>query len=148
MLKNGVEIADRFSLTRRLGGSDEISVWEAVDRKSNARVVLKLQRATDAPSALEAEYRARSGLVHPGIAKPLELVRDTDFICVVTELAPAGDLGTLRGRPYGKFLGYLQQVAEALRYLHASGWVYGDLKPANVLIDSAGQAHSEAAVPP
>ena len=71
MLKTGEEIADRFTLTRRLGGTDAAPVWEALDRRSNSTVVLKVQRSLAQGAVLEAEYNALRGFAHPGIARPL-----------------------------------------------------------------------------
>ena len=140
MLKTGVEIADRFNPTRRLGGSDDAPVWEAIDRSNNLRVVIKVQRVTAQGAGLEVEYNARRRLAHPGIAAPLELVRSGELEFLLTALAASGDLGSLRGQSYRAFLPQLQLLAQALGYLHTSGWVHGDLKPANVLLDAAGSA--------
>jgi eukaryotic-like serine/threonine-protein kinase len=140
MLKTGVEIADRFNPTRRLGGTDEAPVWEAIDRRSNLSVVIKVQRSVASGAGLEAEYHARRRLVHPGIAAPLELVRSGELELLLTNLAASGDLGSLRGQSYRAFLPQLQLLAQALGYLHTSGLVHGDLKPANVLLDAKGSA--------
>jgi eukaryotic-like serine/threonine-protein kinase len=140
MLKTGVEIADRFNPTRRLGGSDDAPVWEAIDRSSNLRVVIKVQRAAAQGAGLEEEYNARRRLTHPGIAAPLELVRSGELEFLLTSLAASGDLGSLRGQSYRAFLPPLQLLAQALGYLHTSGLVHGDVKPANVLLDAKGSA--------
>jgi eukaryotic-like serine/threonine-protein kinase len=136
MLKTGVEIADRFNLTRRLGGTDDAPVWEAVDQRRNSRVVLKLQPASAPGVGLEGQYRASQGLQHPGIARPVEVLRSGELEGLVMDLAAAGDLGTLRGQSYPAFLPHVQQVAQALAYLHSQGLVHGDVKPSNVLLDA------------
>ena len=52
--------------------------------------------------------------------------------------AAAADGGGAVAAELRRRLSWLQQVARALRFLHASGIVHGDLKPANVVLDEAG----------
>ena len=58
MPETGLEIANRFVLTRRLGGGEGASVWLALDHGSNSTVVLKLQHGAPAGAGLEAEFGA------------------------------------------------------------------------------------------
>jgi serine/threonine protein kinase len=73
----------------------------------------------DAPDGPPAEL----ALVMPLMARSLE----------AADTVPAAGPAELSAR-----LGWLQQVARAMRFLHASGIVHGDLKPANVLLDASG----------
>ncbi len=138
MFEPGLEIADRFVLTRRLGGGKRAPVWQAQDRGTGMSVALKLQHAPDA--GFEAEFEALRAFDHPGLARPRELVRDGELSCLVMDLAAAGDLARLRGGAWRDFLPPLRQVAQALGYLHDRGFVHGDVKAANVLIDASGDA--------
>lgn len=138
MFGAGLEIADRFVLTRRLGGGELAPVWEALDRRSGAMVALKLQHADAA--GLESQFEALRDIDHPHVLRPREFVRDGKTSCLVTDLAASGDLSRLRGRGYREFVPSLLQAAQALGFLHERGFVHGDVKASNVLIDAAGNA--------
>ena len=138
MFEAGYEIADRFVLTRRLGGGEHAPVWEAHDRGNAVTVVLKIRRGH--PAGLEAEFEALRGIEHPGVLRPREFLRGAEVSLLVMDLAARGDLARLRGRTYRDFLSPLLQVAQALHFLHERGLVHGDVKATNVLIDAAGGA--------
>ena len=140
MFETGQEIATRFVLMRRLGGGESAQVWQARDSRSNSLVALKLQSGTGAVTGLEQQFNTLQRLDHPGLLRPAELVRDGEWSCLVMDLAVSGDLARLRGRAWREFLPQLRRTAQALAYLHERGFVHGDVKASNVVLDAAGGA--------
>ncbi len=92
----------------------------------------------------EAEARTIARLAHPRIVPLHDFWRDSDGAYLVMQLLPGGNLahalavGTMDP---ASGVRYVRHVAEALAHAHDRGVVHGDLKPANVLLDGAGNAY-------
>jgi serine/threonine protein kinase/formylglycine-generating enzyme required for sulfatase activity len=91
-----------------------------------------------------AEARVLASLEHPAIV-PIYAVGDTDGRCfLVSKFVGGGDLaGRLaQGRlPPAESVELVATVAEALHYTHLQRLVHRDVKPANILLDTAGRPY-------
>lgn len=87
-----------------------------------------------------SECKIMKQLNHPFIVPLYYAFQTPKYLYLILELCPNGDLlGLLEKKvkieeQIAKF--YLAEIILALEYLHSSGIIYRDLKPANVLIDS------------
>ncbi|MDR0937892.1 MAG: SUMF1/EgtB/PvdO family nonheme iron enzyme [Mediterranea sp.] len=83
------------------------------------------------------EARNVSRLSHPNIVQALEVFEANNTAYIVMEFIEGDSLGQwvkARGPlPEDEALGYIRQVAEALRYIHGKRMMHLDLKPANIL---------------
>jgi eukaryotic-like serine/threonine-protein kinase len=145
----------RFRLIRRLGSGGFGRVWLAQDNRLGHTVALKAAHAPDAETEqrIRREYRALAAVTHPHSVRIFDLVpatsdtglRELDGMVLVMEYVEGQSLGDLvRGR------GLLDDVAAArvwinlagaLEAAHVRGVMHRDVKPANVVVDQAGQAH-------
>ena len=145
----GVLLAGRYKVARRLGEGGMGSVWLAEDSKlDNRKVAVKMLPAIlvgkkGAYRQVKAEAMVAMKLSHPNIATVRAFEEDEggnpflvmDYIegegldDILAERGPLGEEETLR---------LLGPVAAALDYAHSQGVVHRDVKPGNVMVRKDG----------
>lgn len=117
------------------------NVFKGTDTITGQVVALKRQEVSIAQSyTLIDEFKAAKSLSHPNLLNYINAYRFKIPLGVlefgVMEFMNGGNLqGFLQKRPRRVVLeGVIQDVIEALKYLHDEGVVYQDLNPNNVLI--------------
>lgn len=136
----------RFSLIRELGRGGMGIVFLARDVALDRNVAIKLLPPHFASIASHRqrflrEARLAARLSHPHIV-PIHLVDEVDhlvfFVMGYVEGETLGERIRRRGPlPPGEVARVVQQVAWALAHAHARGIVHRDVKPDNILIESA-----------
>ncbi len=146
-LGEGAEV-DHYRVVRRLGEGGFSEAYEAVDVRSNQRVVLKLPSLSiiGDPQTFERfrrEMAIAKRLDHPHIQRSLDLGESRSRPYLVLEYVEGETLRAhVRGRlplSVDEAVDYGRQLAGALAYAHAHGVAHRDLKPENVLVTSDGQ---------
>ncbi|MET8869692.1 protein kinase [Nonomuraea sp. NPDC004580] len=142
-------LGSRYVLLEEIGGGAMGTVRRARLRDTGEIVAVKLLRdglAADQDLVLRfvQERNVMRSLRHPHIVPVRDFVVEGDRLALVMDLVEGGDLrGLLRQRdtlPPSEAARLMAQVAEALAAAHALGVVHRDVKPGNVLIDTAGRA--------
>src|SRR5258706_141341 len=88
---------------------------------------------------LEHEYALKSELDADWAARPVALTHDNGRVTLVLEDPGGTPLDRLLGRPLdvSHFLRIAIPLSGALRHVHERGLIHKDIKPANILVDSA-----------
>ncbi len=140
-------LADRYRIERELGRGGMATVYLAEDLKHHRRVAVKVMRPELAAS-LGAERFLReveiaAQLSHPNILPVFDSGESGGFLYYVTPYIEGESLPDRiqreRQLPVAEALRLAREVAEALSYAHARGFVHRDIKPANILLH-AGHA--------
>src|SRR5215472_11915412 len=115
-----------------------------LDDNGNRLAVLLVTPAADHPSRsrldrLKHEYELKDELDRAWAARPLALMRDAGRTVLVLDDPGGEPLDRLLGEPMevGRFLRLAIAVTSALGKLHQRGLVHKDIKPANILANSA-----------
>jgi TolB-like protein/tRNA A-37 threonylcarbamoyl transferase component Bud32/Tfp pilus assembly protein PilF len=136
-----------YRITSELGRGGMGVVYRAHDEWLNRDVALKLLREdvvnqVDRRARVLAEARAASALNHPGITTIYDVGESGDHLFIVMELvlgetvrARLSSAGPLEVRALAR-LG--AQVSEALDAAHSNGIIHGDIKPENIVLQTAG----------
>ena len=126
----------RYARIVRPGGKSYLSQWPEVAVKMVSYATLKEKEYGE---NVLREICCLRQLAHPSVARLISSFRWRDGIYMVLEYGSLGDLhtyvrrnGCIEDEAMAKVV--IGEIATALVTVHESGFVYGDLKPENVVI--------------
>ena len=138
-LKKGTELANRYTLLRRLGAGADTQIWLATDRMTHASVALKILSSDRLPAEfLHKEWQTSIRLLHAHIVRVFEFHSDSNGTFYSLQFVDGADASVLSGAPLAHILSPIILIANALQYSHSKGVVHRDIKTSNILLDSNG----------
>jgi len=139
-----------FLLERELGSGGMGGVYMGRDKMLDRPVAVKVmlrEYGADAEfvEKFKKEAQAAAKLIHPNIAQIYSYGISDGMPYIAMELVAGGSLWSLMQATPGKtevtrVLKVCQQVAQALQCSTDQGFVHGDIKPENILLDANGNA--------
>jgi serine/threonine protein kinase len=143
------EVIGGYRLLKHLVTGQTSQVWEVVEVASHRHFGMKMllpEKARDPIHRQMLAHEAEVGkeLAHPNIIKIVASSMKGDTPYIVMEFFPAGNLKLRLIRKDLTFIrercqDILKQAATALAFMNAKGWVHRDVKPDNLLVNSAGE---------
>lgn len=141
----GQVIDDRYRIVRRVARGGMATVYEALDRRLDRSVAVKIMHPHLAESAdfvarFQREARAAAKLSHKNAVAVHDQGTWRDAGYLVMEYVRGPNLRQeLRRRgsfPLGEALFILDEVLDALACAHRAGLVHRDIKPENVILEA------------
>ncbi len=137
----------KYKIVEEIGRGGFAAVYKAIDTTLNRTVALKVLAAPPPgdPTFLERfwrEARTAANLKHPNIVAIYEVAEIEGKHCLAMEFLPGRTLAQILQEegalPPRRVAEITQQLASALDYAHAQGFVHRDIKPSNVIVDDQG----------
>jgi serine/threonine protein kinase len=143
------EIVGGYRLLKHMVTGQTSQVWEVVEGSSGRHFAMKLllpEKTRDSEMRRFLLHEADVGreLAHPNIIRIVAVGRNADNPYFVMEYFPAGNLKLRIMRKEMDFIheraqDILKQAATGLAFMNAKGWIHRDVKPDNMLVNSAGE---------
>ena len=143
------EVIGGYRLMKHMATGQTSQVWEVVEVASMRHFAMKLllpEKARDATHRRFLFHEAEVGkqLAHGNIIRIVTVDRNPANPNFVMEFFPSGSLKARMLRKDTAFLrekaqDILKQAATALAFMNAKGWIHRDVKPDNILVNSAGE---------
>lgn len=142
------DIVGGYRLQNLMMTGQTSQVWEVVEQASNRHFAMKMllpEKAEEAEHRKMLFHEASVGiqLAHPNVIKIINLHKEEPPYFVM-EFFPAGNLKLRIMHKKWDFIkekahDIFKQAATALAYMNSSGWVHRDVKPDNIMVNSAGE---------
>ena len=144
---------EQFQVIRVLGEGGFGQVIEVVKRDCGIRYAMKVMQKEAMKHSLGVSWRKKiameanllAALQHPFMVNLKYAFQNNDFLCLIMDLVPSGDLSefvlTARRLTAEQCQWAMMEVVEVLSYMHGQKILYRDLKPENLLVDDEGRAH-------
>ncbi|MDX1999768.1 MAG: serine/threonine-protein kinase, partial [Thermoanaerobaculia bacterium] len=148
---NSGQFIGRYAIQKTLGAGAMGVVYLARDPHIERLLAIKTVRLqggspaeiADRKQRLLRETKTAGSLIHPHVVTLFDAGEHEDQLFIAFEYVDGSSLGeklAAEGVPkLGEALRIAREAAEGLGYAHTRGIVHRDVKPANILISSAGQ---------
>lgn len=137
----------RYEIVRLIGKGGMGDVYEAIHRKMERRVALKvinrnLFQNPEVVNRFHREVKTAALLSHPKIVTSHDADQAGEFHFMVMEYVDGVDLSQIvkdqGALPIAKACDYIQQAATGLQHAHERGMVHRDIKPHNLMVAADG----------
>jgi serine/threonine protein kinase len=142
------EVIGNYKLLKHMATGQTSQVWEVVEQSSGRHFAMKLllpEKVQNQPDRAFLLHEAEVGqkLAHPNIIRITFIERSPKNPYFIMEFFPSGSVKARMLRKETEFLrertqDILKQAATAFAFMNAKGWVHRDIKPDNLLVNSAG----------
>ena len=150
VLPAGLEIGHRYRVKSLLGMGGMGAVYLVHDKGLDRDVALKLIRSDiaedqDALERFKREIQLSSRVTHPNVLRVFDLGESDGIQFLTMQFVDGRDLSTIlkkQGKlPIDRLLRVFRQTAEGLKAAHDQGVTHRDLKPQNIMVDSADRVY-------
>ncbi|HZS77634.1 MAG TPA: serine/threonine-protein kinase [Ktedonobacteraceae bacterium] len=138
----------QYLLKRKLGGGGFADVYLGEHKELGSQAAIKVLTTNLSSTEIDQfriEARMLVNLGHPHIIRVLDFAVPVGGVqppYLVMDYAENGTLAQLQGKTneLRDILPFIQQIAEALDYVHQKGLLHRDIKPENILLDGKNKA--------